>query len=247
MTHGFGADLLRRALGDFLAIVKDHDPLGDVHHQLHVVLDEEDRQVKVLAHAAEKGGQFLCLPRVHAGRRLVEEKQPRPRGQGAGDLQPALGPVREVARRFVQDVLQADVFQQGVRFQERVLLFAPHPIRLQENVEQAGLQAGVHGDEHVFEHRQPAEEANVLERAGNAAGGHLIRAQAHQRAAVKADLAAVGLVDAGDEVESCFLPSAFPSRRAPRARRIAPAPSRRRDRRADSSPARALVAGTGRC
>src|SRR5260370_21481066 len=35
------ADLVRRALGNLLAVVADADALRDAHHDLHVVLDQE--------------------------------------------------------------------------------------------------------------------------------------------------------------------------------------------------------------
>ena len=36
--------LLRRALGDLLAVVEHRDPVGDPHHDAHVVLDQQHRQ-----------------------------------------------------------------------------------------------------------------------------------------------------------------------------------------------------------
>ena len=49
MTRGSSADLLGRALGDLLAVVEDRDPVADPHHQLHVVLDQQDREAEVPA------------------------------------------------------------------------------------------------------------------------------------------------------------------------------------------------------
>src|SRR5690242_4491222 len=42
-------DLLRRTLGDLLAVVEHGHAVGDAHHDLHVVLDQQDRDVPLLA------------------------------------------------------------------------------------------------------------------------------------------------------------------------------------------------------
>ena len=39
---GIAADFLGSSLGDLLAVFHDVDAVGNVHHQLHVVLDEQD-------------------------------------------------------------------------------------------------------------------------------------------------------------------------------------------------------------
>ena len=44
MTRGLLPHLLRRALGDLLAVVEHGDLLRDAHDDLHVVLDEQDRE-----------------------------------------------------------------------------------------------------------------------------------------------------------------------------------------------------------
>ena len=43
MTLRVRADLLRRPLGDLLAVVEHRDPVADAHDHAHVVLDEQDR------------------------------------------------------------------------------------------------------------------------------------------------------------------------------------------------------------
>src|SRR5918994_681884 len=53
------AHLHRLALGDLLAVVEHRDLLGDAHHHLHVVLDEEDRDPLVVAQLAHELRQLL--------------------------------------------------------------------------------------------------------------------------------------------------------------------------------------------
>ena len=58
MTLRVAADLVRRALGDLLAVVQDRDPVADPHDHPHVVLDEQDRQPEVPAEAADERGHL---------------------------------------------------------------------------------------------------------------------------------------------------------------------------------------------
>ena len=110
---GVAADLGGRSLCDDLAVVQHRDALADAHHDPHVVLDEEDGQAELVAQAADEVDPSVAgLAAVHAGGRLVEEQQLRLRGQRAGDLQPALVAVRQVARPGIRAIAQADESQQ---------------------------------------------------------------------------------------------------------------------------------------
>ena len=64
-------DRVGRALGHDLALGHDDDPVGDVPHHVHVVLDEEHGHALV-AEALDVAEQRLRQGRVHAGHRLVE-------------------------------------------------------------------------------------------------------------------------------------------------------------------------------
>ena len=74
------------------------DPLADIHHEPHVVIDQQDRNRKLLANVADRLGQVLLFARVHAGRRLVEQQHLRLRGQRAHDFQTPLMAVAEATR-----------------------------------------------------------------------------------------------------------------------------------------------------
>ena len=49
MTFGIGAHLLGRAVGDLDAVVEHDDVVGNLHHHRHVVFDEQDRGVVLVA------------------------------------------------------------------------------------------------------------------------------------------------------------------------------------------------------
>ena len=96
---GVGADRRRVALGDEAPVVEDLDPVAQVHHQRDVVGDEDDRDPELVAQPADQAQQLLRLDRVHAGVGLVEQQDLGLGADRAGDLEPALVAVREVAGR----------------------------------------------------------------------------------------------------------------------------------------------------
>ncbi len=54
--------LFRRALGDLLAVVEHGHALGDAHHHLHVVLDEEHRQPELVPETSHERGEVGASP-----------------------------------------------------------------------------------------------------------------------------------------------------------------------------------------
>ena len=79
VDHGVvGADLVGRALGDDPALAHHDHPVGDVVHDVHVVLHEHHRH-PVVAQRLHVLEQRLGERRVHAGHRLVEHHHGRAR------------------------------------------------------------------------------------------------------------------------------------------------------------------------
>ena len=109
MTRGSARTTSGRALGDLLAVVEHRDPVADAHHDPHVVLDQQDRDPEVAADPADQVGHLARLDGVHPGRRLVEQEQPGVAGERAGDLEPSLIAVREVASRLLVAALEPHV------------------------------------------------------------------------------------------------------------------------------------------
>src|SRR3954447_19211321 len=71
---GVGLDFSRRALGDLATEIDHRDTAGNLHHEAHVVLDEEHCDaagVNTLDNVGERRG----LLGVEPGSRLVEEQQ----------------------------------------------------------------------------------------------------------------------------------------------------------------------------
>src|SRR5262245_42062501 len=73
LDHAFvGLDRSRRPFGDLLAVVEDEHGLAEPHHDLHVVLDEQDR-LALVAQAAHGVEQIVQQRAVDAGGGLVEQ------------------------------------------------------------------------------------------------------------------------------------------------------------------------------
>src|SRR6476646_2283922 len=84
--------LAGRSLCDLAAEVEHVHAVADRHHQLHVVFDEQDRKVEVVAKSADHFGELADLLVVEPAGRLVEQKQRRLGDEGAGKLDPLQRP-----------------------------------------------------------------------------------------------------------------------------------------------------------
>ena len=92
---GIAADRLRRPLRDDPAAVHHDDAVGDRHHEVELVLDQQDRLPAGLQ-LEQLLEHLRGLGLVHAGGRLVEHEQLRCEGERPGDLGAA--PVRVAER-----------------------------------------------------------------------------------------------------------------------------------------------------
>jgi hypothetical protein len=141
-------DLPGAALGDLLAEVQHRDALGQAHHQIHGVLDQEDRQPPRLQ-GADVLGETLLLGPAHARGRLVEQEQAGLSGQGPRHLQAALLAEVELLHQIVAPRGQPGQLQQ-----------VHDPPALSAAV---AVARGPHRHPHVVEHAHAREESDVLE------------------------------------------------------------------------------------
>ena len=95
--------------------VEHGDVIGDVHHDLHVVLDQQHGDPQLAAHVLHQLAQLLGLLWVHARGGLVEQDELRVRAEGARDLQATLRAVRQVASGVVGACRQVDTIEPRFR------------------------------------------------------------------------------------------------------------------------------------
>jgi hypothetical protein len=139
--------------------------------------------VAVAADAFDQFAQFGGFGGVHAGRRLVQAQQLGFGGQGTGNFQPALVAVGQVLGQVVGPVLDAHVMQQvdGALADRRFLGRVAALLSMAPSTPALGPHMAA--DHDVFQRRHVAEQADVLEGAGDAALGRLVRRIGHQRRA----------------------------------------------------------------
>src|ERR687888_2083232 len=121
-------DLARRPLRDLLARVEHGHPVGYLHHDAHVVLDQDDREPEIDDELAQQAHERAGFSLRHPGGRLIEQQQ---RGLGrerAGELETPLVAVREVAGHVVGVRLEPDAPEQRHRAC-RELRFGPAEAR----------------------------------------------------------------------------------------------------------------------
>ena len=194
---GSFAHLVAGAFGDLLALVHDDDAVGELHHHVELVLDQQDGQplgLQVGDEPLHLGG----LGRVHAGGRLVEQQQARLERQRARDLDAAAVGVGQAVGRLVDARQQplAEARQDLLHLLAQPLLFgldrwraatAPAPVPA---AARSAAWPGFTARSRVCApistlsmHAEIAEHAAVLERARDASGRQLLRREAGDVAA----------------------------------------------------------------
>src|SRR6266540_7389728 len=94
---GVRPHLVRGALGDLLPHVEHRDPVRDVHHHPHVVLDQDDGRVPLLVDVEHEARHVFLLLVVAAAHGLVQEQDLRVERERAPELDALLEPVGERA------------------------------------------------------------------------------------------------------------------------------------------------------
>src|SRR3954466_5125504 len=192
----------RRAFEEPHAVIHDQDTLGDVHNEVHVVLDHDDGR----AAFADHGKLFEDKPhfgRVETRGRLVEHEELRPCGERPGNLEHALLTIGKRAGPMGVLVLKTD---KGEKI-HCLVAESPDPAR-KKALPQRHVLVDVKAREHVLEQGELLEEADFLEGAGDAEPRALIRRQPDQVGLSEGERARVGLIDAGEEVQQRRLASA---------------------------------------
>jgi hypothetical protein len=143
-------DLARRAVTQHPAVVHDGDALDHVQRNLEVVFNDD--VADVAWQVIEQCDQFLALHRRQAGRRFIEQDQPRCAGQRHADFQLALLPMRQLGHGHVGDMRKPRMLEQVVcRNHARIIGARPDET-------EAAARDTAHREEQVVPHRQVAEQ-----------------------------------------------------------------------------------------
>ena len=153
------------------------------------MLDEDHREPAV-ADLADEVDERLLLGGVEAGGRLVEEEDLGLGGQRPGDLEPSLVAVGQVAGGRLGAVGDADELEQASRLVLAPALLPEVPRAAEQGARDARRVPGVGAHHDVLHGGHVREQPDVLERAGHAGRGDVVRLLADDRLAVELDLAA---------------------------------------------------------
>src|SRR6185295_10456265 len=195
-----------RALGDLPAEVEHGHAVGDVHHDPHVVLDHHHRQALHLLDVEDEPHHVLGLFRVHPGGGLVEQEERGVEGERPGQLYPFLQTVRQGADDLVPDILQLEQVDDLPLDDLPVpALLAGRPAIVEPRGEHARAVVDVPADLDVVEHAHALEQRDVLEGAGDAEVGALVRLERGDVPVLEANAPVAGRVDATDAVEDTGL------------------------------------------
>ena len=185
--------LLRRAFGDQLAEVENRDAVAATHDSAHVVLDQHDGRglrANPLDGRDHRGG----LAGVHAGQRLVEQKQRRSSRQRERDTERPAVTMRQVLGVLVGEFAQAHELDDLVHGHRPRCLAATHA-----PVAQAAVSARAHQD--VLKHRHFHEQLGLLEGTHQAVPRDAVQGPARDVGAVVDDAPGARRQDAADDVE----------------------------------------------
>src|SRR5205085_11923723 len=143
--------LFRRPLSDLPPEVEDVHPVARRHDEVHVMLDEEDRELELRADALDRLLQLLDLLVVEPAGGLVQQQESWARRKRARQLDALERSVREPCRRPLGELRQLEGLERRLCGAARGAL-----------AEVARLR--VRSDEDVVEYGQVREEDDVLER-----------------------------------------------------------------------------------
>ena len=194
------ADLCASAFGQFLAVIKHQDAVGEVHHHLHVVLDQHHRDTGIgdLAHQMVDLDGFLG---VEAGGRLVEEDQARLHGQGAGDFETLERAVGHAVGTGLGKLFETDEAHQLKGFLAHFIVAAPQCRQTQGGLDQVTVQSQMGANHDVLDGAHVHADLQVLESPGDTARRQFIGGFAANRLAIQLDLAGSWFINAGNQVE----------------------------------------------
>ncbi len=187
-------DLLRRAGFQNFTEVQDGNFRRHVEHHVHVMLDQQDGEMRIELHQELRhlGG----LARRQAGGRFVEQQDFRIAGESEHDLELALLAMRQVAHLGVLAVEEARLLEQLMGLVVHV------PIRGHEPPHDELRRAQtLDTEDHVVEHGQLRKQAGDLEGARHAERGAAVARPIGDVLAEQQHFAGGHGKDAGDEVE----------------------------------------------
>jgi len=205
---GVGLHLGRGAVGDEPAKVQHGHPVGDPHHQAHVVLDQDNGDAQGGPNFDDQYGHPPGLVGIHAGDGLVQQEKAGFGAQCPGNLDPLLVAVGQHPDRDVELVRQVEELGNLPRPRPVSPVLAARLGQLQPTGEEAGLGQVVSAEHQVLLDRLHCGQGDVLECPGHPQPGDLVRPQPGELLVTELHTAFGRPVNPGQDVETGRLPGA---------------------------------------
>ena len=165
------------------------------------MLDQQHRHTVLGAQFVDQPVQFAGFLSVQPGRRLVQHQQLGPGDHAAGDFQPPLLAVGQIASLAVGHGQQAEFFQPERRLFQSLRLGAAVLRSLEQSWQQPGFQQRVLRDQQIFDHGHALEQPHVLKGAHQPQPGDAVAGQAMERSPIQRHGPGGRSVETADAVE----------------------------------------------
>ena len=165
------------------------------------MLDDQHRELELGGERLQQLGELVDLTVAEAGSGLVQAQQPGRLTQRAGQLDALELAVGEAGDGTVGDGGEAHAFQRLVRVGGHRRLFALDEREMQRRRDETGAVPVMRAEHHVLAHGERRDEREVLERAGDAEPGDLVRLALEHLHAVEPDRAGGRFSEAAQAVE----------------------------------------------
>ena len=153
-----------RALKQVSAVIHHHDPVGNVHDQIHVVLDKNDGHSAAAKHAYTVE-QTVHFGGVQACRRLVDEQKMRLGGKRTRELEHALLAIRQSPSDRMHARGHAGKFKQSYCLIMAASLIFRESRGVDHILPGRNLVMDMKSRDHVVQHAELLEQTYLLERA----------------------------------------------------------------------------------
>src|SRR5262245_4731793 len=160
-------------LGDLAAELHRHHPIGDAHHERHVMLDEQHGEIELVADLEDRVAELVNLTVGEPRGRFVHQQEPRPRRQRSGDLQAFERAERQPRRRAEHQRSESELDEQIAGEIPRVTVLGGDADAA-DRPGDADPTLAVGADHHVLEEAHRGEQGEVLERPGDAERGDAV-------------------------------------------------------------------------
>ncbi len=185
LDHGGRRDrLARRAKRDRFAVAEHQGPFAERNDDIHVVLDQQDRDAAFIARIEDEARDVFLFLLVHPGHRLVEDQQARLGRQRTRELDAFLQSRRHGFDQFVADVLELHEVDDFLDDTAMRRLFARCHRPVEERSDGTRVHVHMAAEQDVVEHAHAAKERQVLEGPRHGLLGDAIRLHAGDVAAV---------------------------------------------------------------